>query len=90
MSNKLHFSVSYDDGSDVLYVTSVRLPRTKNMEEEAGLVLRYDPSTHKPVGATILDYKYHWLPQRQHLIERLSTFFGVSFEDANKAIQADV
>jgi len=88
MANKKHIKGAYDDFADVLYLTSGIIARTKNMEEEAGLVLRYDAKTLKPVGATIVDYKEYWLPKRQHLVHRLSRFFGISFEDANKVISA--
>ena len=79
---------SYDDQADVLYITSGKITRTKNTEEEAGLVLRYDLKTRKPVGATIVDFKGYWLPKSGHLIERLSQFFGISATDARRVIRS--
>lgn len=80
--------MSYDDIADVMYLTSARIVRTKNTEEEAGLVLRYDLKSHKPVGVTIIDYKEYWIPKQKHLVERLSSFFGISVEDANRVIHS--
>lgn len=61
---------------DVLYVSvRPRAKHTRNLEEEVGLVLRYAKGV--PVGATILDYKNYWVPQRQRLTKRLSDFFGI-------------
>ena len=88
MVNKKQIKVAYDDLSDVLYLTSGKIIHTKNTEDEAGLVLRYDIKTRKPVGATIVDYKEYWLPKRNHLIGRLSEFFGISSEDAQKVINS--
>lgn len=84
----MHIKASYDDVADVMYLTSARIVHTKNNEDEAGLVLRYDLKTHQPVGATIIDYKEYWIPKQKHLVERLSKFFGISIEDANKVIHS--
>lgn len=86
--NNQHIDVAYDDFADVLYLTSGKVDRTKNSEDEAGLVLRYDLSTKKPVGATIIDFKEYWIPQRQHLIERLAKFFRISPDDAENALRS--
>jgi len=88
MNKAPQIKVSYDDIADVLYLTSARIVHTKNREDEAGLVLRYDLETHKPVGVTIVDYKEYWIPRKQHLVERLSTFFGITKEDATRVIRS--
>ena len=88
MKHKPHIKASYDDIADVMYLTSARIVHTKNKEDEAGLVLRYDLKTHKPVGVTIIDFKEYWMPKQEHLVERLSRFFDISVEDASKAIRS--
>ncbi len=77
MSNEHRIIVSYDAAGDVLYIRRGDLLHTKNNEDEAGLVLRYDLKTHNPVGATIVDYKEYWLPKMGHLVTRLTQFFQV-------------
>lgn len=72
MMEKLNLRASYDDIADVLYLTSGNVACSKNREDEAGLVVRYDIDTSLPIGATVLDYKEFWLPQKTHLIESLS------------------
>jgi hypothetical protein len=48
---------SYDEMVDVLYLAAGKISLTENSEDEAGLVLRYDLKTRKPIGATIIDFK---------------------------------
>lgn len=81
-------NASYDEMADVLYLTAGKISMTKNSEDEAGLVLRYDLVTMQPIGATIIDFKLYWGPQSQHLIERLSDFFHISITDARKVIHS--
>lgn len=83
----MKLDVSYDDSADVLYITSGKIVPTKNMEDEEGLVLRYDIKTHRPVGATIVDFKGYWL-KRKDLAQRLAEFFGVSATVAQKTIKS--
>jgi hypothetical protein len=88
MKNNVRLKLSYDDLTDVLYVSALRSVSTKNMEDVAGLVLRYDLRTHDPVGATILDYKHHWLPRRRDLAARLADFFHISTNEADRALES--
>jgi hypothetical protein len=81
-------TVSYDDAADVLYVRVLEARDTKNIENIAGLVLRSDPITHAPVGATIIDYKEHWLPKKFFLVERLAEFFEIPKQDAERALES--
>lgn len=87
METNKHIKTSYDDIADVMYLTSEHIVHTKNKEDEAGLVLRYDLKTHKLIGVTIIDYKEYWLPKRKHLVRRISNYFNVSVEDADRIIQ---
>lgn len=49
-------------------------------------MLRFDLKTHKPVLVTIMDYKEYWLFKHDHLVKRLSNFFNISVEDADRII----
>jgi hypothetical protein len=86
MTNERRLSISYDDIADVLYICAGNLSHTKNTEEEAGLVLRYDAATHFPVGATVIDYKEYWLPKRQTLVRKLAQFFESDGQEADRAL----
>jgi hypothetical protein len=88
MINRVRLKTSYDNLADVLYVSACRSDTTKNMEEVAGLVLRYDLKTHDPVGATILDYREYWLPRRRDLASRLADFFNISTNEAHRALES--
>jgi hypothetical protein len=90
MTNKRKFEVSYDDIADVLYLTSGKIRYTKNAEDEAGLILRMDLATREPVGATIVDYREHWAPKREHLAARLAGFFRISVKDASNLLNAPI
>jgi glutamate synthase domain-containing protein 3 len=88
MPSKISLDMSYDDLTDVLYVSTSRPNATKNMEEVAGLVLRYDPKTHEPVAATIIDYQEYWQSHRQKLAARSADFFRISTKDAERALES--
>ncbi|MBX9606404.1 MAG: hypothetical protein K2Y51_09270 [Gammaproteobacteria bacterium] len=77
---------SYDEIADVLYLTSGPVHSTKNREDEAGLVLRYDAKSLEPVGATIIDFKEYWFSRREHLKHRLASFFHISEDEARKVL----
>ncbi len=86
MRNRNRIDVSYDATADVLYLRTEKRVRTHNIEETAGLVLRYDPQTKEPVGATIIDYKEYWLSRRGNLRTRLANFFAVSEQEADRLL----
>lgn len=88
MKASARMKVDYDDIGDVLYITASKITQTKNDEDEAGLVLRYDLATKRPVGATVIDFKEYWQPRRKHLAERIAGFFGVSVKQAEEVIHA--
>jgi uncharacterized protein YuzE len=65
-------SVSYDDSSDVLYL-SVGEPRAAvTQEDDEGVLIRKDPVTEELVGVTILAYGSHFrhLPDLSWLANR--------------------
>lgn len=78
---------SYDNVADVLYVYARKGVYTRNLENDAGLVLRYDEKTDAPVGATVVDFKEYWSHHRAKLASRLAAFFGVSKDDAEAILR---
>jgi len=86
-SREAKIRVSYDDHADVLYLSSGKAVPTKSIEEEDGLVLRWDMETHRPVAATVMDFKYYWEPKSTQLVKRLASFFDITIEEARKAIK---
>jgi len=54
---------------------------------EPGLVLRYDVKTHRPIGATVIDFKEYWASKRERLIDALSNFFHVSSGEVSQVIR---
>lgn len=83
----LRIHASYDDITDVLYLRSGRSVAMRSREDEAGLVLRYDLGSDKPVGVTIVDFREYWGRENQHLVSRLSEFFGTSVETIQQALR---
>lgn len=77
---------SYDDVGDVLYILIAKPLNIRNVEDEAGLILRYDAITKDPVGATITDYKEHWVAHREHLVARLADFLHIPTEEAERVL----
>lgn len=82
MKKNEKIAASYDDATDVLYViVRGRVENTRNHEEDDGLLLRYEAGTDRPAGATLVDFKEHWLPRQANVTRRLSKFFGVKQSD---------
>jgi uncharacterized protein YuzE len=52
--------VSYDDASDVLYVSMGEPRPALTHEENDGVLVRTDPKTGETVGVTILSYDRHF------------------------------
>ena len=82
------FRADYDESGDVLYIIKGDARRARNIEEEAGLILRFDRETRDPVGVTIIDFKHYWLPRRKHLLQRLANWFNVSRDEADRILKS--
>lgn len=55
-----NLQISYDEDSDVLYV-SIGEPRPAlTYEEDGGVLIRRDPETQKVVGVTVVDYDHRF------------------------------
>lgn len=61
MAKKLgRLSIDYDHLSDVLYLSIGDHAPALTHEDREGLLIRVDPKTKKPVGATVLSYQRHF------------------------------
>lgn len=87
MPNRPHIGASYDRAADVLYLYLNDDAYTRNMEEEAGLILRYDENTDAPMAVTVVDYKEYWLSKQDRLAIRLADFFGVRVVEAKRVLR---
>jgi uncharacterized protein YuzE len=63
MRNIVEFRIIYDRDSDVLYITTPYRAAERGIEDETGLVWRYD-GRGQLLGCTILDFAGHWYPER--------------------------
>jgi hypothetical protein len=70
MRNIAEFSVIYDRASDVLYITTPCVDAEQGVEDEFGLVWRYDWNG-RLLGCTIVDFSEHWYPERRHQLADL-------------------
>jgi uncharacterized protein YuzE len=70
MRNIVEFNVAYDRDADVLYITTPIQPAARGIEDENGLVWRYD-SKGNPLGCTIIDFSEYWLPSRAHRLANI-------------------
>jgi uncharacterized protein DUF2283 len=79
-------SASYDPTGDVLYVLVGNADNVRNIEDQEGLVLRYDAKTNAPVGVTVIDYKEFWSMNRRNLTSKLSEFLHIERKETERAI----
>jgi uncharacterized protein YuzE len=64
MKNIMEFKVIYDKNADVLYITTLHAAAERGIEDEKGLVWRYDRHGHA-LGCTIMDFAEYWYPERR-------------------------
>jgi hypothetical protein len=84
-----HLFVEYDRASDVLYVSVGRPRAARSREREPGLVWRHSVEDGQPIGVTIVDFLFYWLPKKNELatlIERRLGVPKVEFFEATKTI----
>lgn len=75
MDNRFH--VRYDEGADVLYVTTDGFAGSYGDEDAPGVFWRYRNSDNVLVGVTVLDYSSYWRPRILSLTEQFSNHFHV-------------
>jgi uncharacterized protein YuzE len=76
MSKIESFNVTYDSGSDVLYISCRRDVAARGVEDKYGIVWRYD-QTGALIGATIMDFVDFWGSQQSLLADQISSHFHI-------------
>ena len=83
------FSVQYDRGSDVLYVTTKLFGPAYGEEGDApGLVWRYSDADNTLIGVTVMDFHSYWQPRFPELVKEFSSHFGLAPKRARKVLEA--
>jgi uncharacterized protein YuzE len=77
MSRINSFNVTYDRDGDVLYVSKRKAPASRGVEDQYGIVWRYD-SDGELIGATIVDFYRRWFKEKDDLAVRLSREFHIT------------
>ncbi len=77
MSNISSFNVTYDRDGDVLYISKRKAPASRGIEDNAGIVWRYD-SEGELIGATVVDFYERWFKDKDALAARLSREFHIT------------
>jgi uncharacterized protein YuzE len=88
MSSERRLRSRYDRAADVLYISVLRAPAARGIEDRRGIVWRYD-SAGALIGVTIIDYQGRWAANRHRLAGELSERFHISSEDVERALPAE-
>jgi hypothetical protein len=84
MNEKLQ--MHYDQAGDVLYV-SLGEPSCGVSEEELGAVWRYDPTSGKLVGVTLVDFATFWRPRLPEIASLIAQRFHRSERETAYQLQ---
>jgi uncharacterized protein YuzE len=79
------FKVTYDADADVLYVTKRRDVAARGVEDENGIVWRYDQSGDV-LSATVLDFMELWCSRSHELALELSRGLHIPGREAEMAV----
>lgn len=71
------FRVTYDAAADVLYISHLRAPAVRSLEDEKGAVWRY-AEDDQLVGVTLADFADIWIDDQPALASELSRRFGIT------------
>ncbi len=80
------FKVTYDSGSDVLYITKRREAAARGVEDARGIVWRYD-SAGDLISVVVLDFRELWSNKQNRLAEELSRGFHIPMLQAKSVIK---
>ncbi|WP_149343253.1 DUF2283 domain-containing protein [Neorhizobium sp. P12A] len=85
MTSDNQLQTSYDKRGDVLYISRVRIPASRGIEDENGILWRYG-SDGAVIGATVMDYCDHWGSHRRVLEAALSNGFHIPESEAKSVL----
>lgn len=79
------FNVTYDKDSDVLYISSRKVPAYRGIEDAHGVVWRYDRGGEL-IGMTVVDFYDRWYLNRPELARKISEGFHIPERQAEIVI----
>jgi uncharacterized protein YuzE len=82
MSKVTSFEVTYDAGSDVLYISKKKVPASRGVEDQYGFVWRYDADGNL-IGLTVVDFQEFWTGKRSLLTQEMAEHFAISQAQAD-------
>ena len=85
MDSVLALNVTYDETTDVLYLSARREPAVRGVEDERGLVWRYGLDG-AVIGVTVADFREIWAPGPAELIAVIADRFAISPHQAAGAL----
>jgi len=80
------FTVHYDAGGDVLYLSIKPAAPALTQEGEPGVLWRYDVEGGALIGVTVVDFAEAWRGREHALAELIAERFGVAWDEALKAL----
>jgi uncharacterized protein YuzE len=86
MSSVNSFNVTYDQDSDVLYISKRAEPAARGIEDRWGIVWRYDKDGEL-IGATIVDFHFQWSSRRSLLTDEISKRFNIPEPQASVVVE---
>lgn len=81
------FRVSYDRGSDVLYVASAHYGPSYGEEDAPGLIWEYRDDDGSLVGVTVMDFGSYWKPRFAELVSQVASHFHVPERRAKSILE---
>lgn len=88
MTDLPSFNVAYDKGSDVLYISSRKVPAYRGVEDAQGIVWRYDRQGEL-IGVTVVDFydRWHLVLRRRELARKISEGFHIPQQHAMTVLE---
>jgi uncharacterized protein YuzE len=80
------FTVRYDAGGDVLYLSMKPAAPAWTQETEPGVLWRYDAEGGALIGVTVVDFGEVWRGRERALAELIAVKFGVACDEALAAL----
>jgi hypothetical protein len=86
VARSVSFNVTYDAGSDVLYITARREAATRGREDRHGIVWRYGANGDL-IGATVMDFREVWTENPEGLADELAARFDIPTAQALNVVE---
>jgi uncharacterized protein YuzE len=86
MANRLE--ITYDNDSDVLYVTILPTVAASSDEGAPGVLWRHAIGDGRVVGVTILDFDHYWRSRLDELTQDLSRGLSLSKRETRQLLES--